>query len=82
MKSKNSPQEKFILIGTEKKPKDDIYEQKIHFDKRQYSLKIPKLLLDKIDFKEGDKIKFHLKKPASIENLEITYIRGENAQKN
>lgn len=81
MNSKNSPQEKFVAVGTEKKIKEDIYLQKIHFDDRQYSLKIPKLLMDKIEYKKGDIIKFHLKKPASAENLEITYIRGENAEK-
>jgi hypothetical protein len=82
MVRKISPQERFVKIGQEKQIQDLICDQKIHFDKRQYSLKIPKLLLDKIGYEDGDKIRFHLKKPAKIDNLEITYVRGKDAENN
>jgi hypothetical protein len=35
-----------------------VFRKKIHFDKRQYSIKLPKRLFDFFEYKEGDSIIF------------------------
>jgi len=74
--------EEFKRIG---KPKEKLppqeFKKPIYYDKRQYSLKIPKEVMDKIGYEEGDQINFILKKPfRSLEDLKIEYLR-KNAKK-
>jgi len=85
---KNSPKKKdmeFSEIGEyediKKKQKvkekvlKEIEDKLIHFDKRQYSCKLPKHIMDRI-YKKGDKLKFTLIKEPSKGKImmEIEYV--------
>jgi hypothetical protein len=80
---KSSLKKELQKIGKPKqKKKDEVYDKIIYFDKRQYSLKIPKKVMDKIGYKEEDKIRFTLIKPyKGLEDLKIEYIREKNDKK-
>ncbi len=85
MVSKSSLNERFASTGKPRKVKSNDYEKIIYYDTRQYSIKIPKLLMDKIHYKKGDKIIFTLNKPDDntkdiADCLEIKYVRGKNAK--
>lgn len=75
--AKKSSLEEFKNIGKQRKPEQEIYERKIHFDKRQYSLKIPKNVMDKIGYEEGDLIQFIINKPyKSLKDFEIKFVKN------
>jgi hypothetical protein len=77
MKKKSSLIEEFRKIGKTTTALES-YEQLIYFDGRQYSLKIPKKVMDKIDYKKGDMISFEWEKPfTSFKDIRITYKRKD-----
>lgn len=81
MKKSRQMDEEFKKIGKPKNVEPEIHEKTVYYDKRQYSLKIPKAVMDKIGHEDGDKIVFILKKPfRSLNDLEIKYKR-DNAKK-
>jgi len=78
-------EEEFLEIGEQKK--DIITEEKkpILFDKKQYSVKLPKRVIDTIGFQDGDNLLFILIKPFDINkkpSLEIEYVRKDGTKTN
>ena len=76
-------EEEFLEIGEQKK--DIITEEKkpILFDKKQYSVKLPKRVIDTIGFQDGDNLLFILIKPFDINkkpSLEIEYVRKDGTK--
>jgi len=65
--------EQFRQIVSEQKPKEIIEERPIYYDGRQFSLKIPKSIMDKIGGKKGDKIRFILN--IEKKELELEYVK-------
>ena len=68
----------FLEIGEHKKDKKDILVKNIHFDKRQYSVKLPTKFMESLGYKKGDSLEFTLVKPLDLEKkpyLEIKYRR-------
>ena len=57
MRRKSRLIDEFEKIGKRKEPEPEVYDKKIYDDGRQYSLKIPRVVMHRINFKKGDKIR-------------------------
>lgn len=68
----------FLEIGEHKKDRKDTLAKNIHFDKRQYSVKLPTKFMKSIGYEQGDSLVFTVVKPLDLEKkpyLEIRYRR-------
>lgn len=80
-----SDEEEFLEIGEQKKDIPVEEKKPILFDKKQYSVKLPKRFIDTIGFQDGDYLLFTLIKPFDINkkpSLKIEYVRKDGTKTN
>ena len=84
-KKRLTDEEEFLEIGEQKKDSLTKEKKPILFDKKQYSVKLPKRFIDTIGYMGGDSLLFTLIKPFDINkkpSLRIEYVRKDGTKTN